>query len=42
MRQQDIDMAKRVLDLYPVAGVRPSLHVRLPIGDPYDATWKKP
>lgn len=31
-----------VLDLYPVAGVRPSLHVRLPIGDPYDATWVKP
>lgn len=25
-----------VLDLYPVAGVRPSLHVRLPIGDPYE------
>lgn len=25
-----------VLDLYPVAGVRPSLHVRLPIGDLYE------
>lgn len=31
-----------VLDLYPVAGVRPSLHVRLPFGDPYDAEWVKP
>ncbi len=25
-----------VLDLYPVAAIRPSLHVKLPIGDPYE------